>query len=144
MELLLPNILSYEYIPNQDVTVPTSQVLDYQVRFEAEQLGKAKQYGAAYITPGVRLQVTETDIMESNFINAYYYAHEEFRTPSELELEEEYEKLAEEYEDLRQLAIHNPLKATLKAKRWNKEGKYERYLELHDHFNTVLHSMLQG
>lgn len=143
LEAALPTITRYDLIPNQDVTAPLSHVINYQVRFEAEQLGSRKEYGSAYFTPGVGLTITESDLMEQAAINAYYYASPEFRVPTELELEAEYEQLAKEYEDLRKLAAQNPVKATLKAKRWNKEGKYERYLELHDHFNTVLHGMLQ-
>lgn len=143
LEAALPTITRYDLIPNQDVTAPLSHVINYQLKFQAEQLGSRKEYGEAYFTPGSGLMITESDIMEMHAVNAYYYAHTEFRVPTELELEAEYEQLAKEYEDLRKLATQNPVKATLKAKRWNKQGKYERYLELHDHFNTVLHGMLQ-
>lgn len=144
LELKLPTIHSYDLIPNQDTSAPMSFKINYQVKFEAEQLGSKKEYGAAYFTPGNRLFVSETDLMEQAAINAYYYADPVLRVPTELELEAEYEALLQEYEDLKELAKVNPFKATLKARRWNKNGHYERFLELYDHFNTVLHSMLQG
>lgn len=157
LDYKLPVIHDYDLIPNQDTSAPLTQEVNYRIKFEAQQLGKEKEYGKPYVTSGTQLFITEADLMEQSLVNAYYYSEPTLRVPTELELEAEYEELRAEYEDLckeaRQVPQGNVLnfdislakmKVTLKAKRWNKSGKYARYLELHDHFNTVLHSMLQG
>ena len=124
-------------IPNQEVTAPVRDRINYQVGFAAEQLGTKKEFTSSYIKAYDKTITATVDQLEAQLVNAWYYANPEYHVPSRDELVDELEQLQSEYEDLRFNCIAKNLTAKeVKQLVADFTPKYIRMLELQEKLGT--------
>ena len=147
--LLLKSFEHKPGLPNQEVTTNQLPNINHKMKFGSF-ISSGARGGKAYNgehwtsdTDGTYVDAPAAQL-EADIVNAWYYEHEEFRIPTRDELQEEYDNLSLEYEDLK----HKLRQLNRNAARCDKGFrqfilKFARLQELSDILGTEPHGNIE-